>query len=176
MTSFWTRSKKHRWAFGGSVAAILVLLVLLAFLFDPAWVRPGGRACGATVLYDGDCGFCHSTVRWLLSEEGRSASLRFAPLAGPTAGKLLERAGAGDDVPDSVLVITESGRLLLRSEAVMAACGGIWRVAAWLLVLIPRPLRDLAYDLVALLRRSLARAPEGACPLMTPEQRLRFTD
>ncbi len=82
---------------------------------------------------------------------------------------------------DSVLwyePAADGGRLLLRSDAVLAAArylGGGWRLAAALGGLCPRGLRDRIYDAVARRRRVL---PGGsvACELPTPEESVRFLD
>jgi predicted DCC family thiol-disulfide oxidoreductase YuxK len=55
--------------------------------------------------------------------------------------------------------------------AAMAHLGGVWAVAAALGRLVPRPLRDAVYDLIARRRFAIA-AP--ACLLPTPEERSRF--
>jgi predicted DCC family thiol-disulfide oxidoreductase YuxK len=56
----------------------------------------------------------------------------------------------------------------------MQNLGGLWSAAALMLRLVPRPLRDAAYDVVGALRyRVFGRAPE-ACPLVTPQLRKRM--
>ena len=55
--------------------------------------------------------------------------------------------------------------------ATMAHLGGVWEVLATLGRLVPRPVRDAAYDLIARRRFEIA-AP--ACLLPTPSERSRF--
>ena len=44
------------------------------------------------ILYDGVCGLCHASVRWLMKRDrGR---LRYAPLQGETASALRARSSA----------------------------------------------------------------------------------
>lgn len=68
-------------------------------------------------------------------------------------------------------------RVLARSAAALRVArylGGSWRLAlaAWL---VPRPLRDAIYDLVARHRHRLVGAP-AACYAPPPEVRSRFLD
>ena len=42
------------------------------------------------VLYDGVCGFCNGSVRWLIARD-RDARLHYAPLQGETAAALRAR-------------------------------------------------------------------------------------
>ena len=52
--------------------------------------------------------------------------------------------------------------------------GGWWRLAAAALWLIPRPLADAAYRLVAAIRYRLFGRPAESCPLLPPEFLERF--
>ena len=128
------------------------------------------------LLYDGDCGFCARSVRFVLAREGRDRSLRFATLQGPVGdrARAAEPALAG---VDSVLWV-EGGRVLVRSDAALRALaylGGGWRLLAALGRAVPRPVRDAVYDWVARHRLRLAGGADG-CLLPTPEQRARFLD
>jgi predicted DCC family thiol-disulfide oxidoreductase YuxK len=101
------------------------------------------------VLYDGFCGLCHRWVGWLLRID-RKARLRFAPLQGETAAPILARHPEIRGV-DS-LVWVDGDRVAVRSAGVLGALaglGGVWRLLAGLMRLIPRPVRDRVYDGVA---------------------------
>lgn len=130
---------------------------------------------GDLVFFDGDCGLCHHTVRFLLRED-RNGVLRFAPLRGETFHEEVpapRRAG----LPDSLIVRTGDGRLLVRSDAtihLLRRLGGRWRWRADLLALVPRPIRDAGYRILASVRRLLFRRPEDACPVVAPPLRARF--
>ena len=140
------------------------------------------------VIYDGHCGLCNRTVRWLLARD-RHDRLRFAPSLSPQVAPLLARHGFTQDAspngpsssgPGTILVVRAAGTpaetLHTRSAAVAIALAELprpWPLAARLLRLIPRPVRDLAYRLIARWRyRIWGRL--AACPLPTPEQRSRF--
>lgn len=128
------------------------------------------------VYYDGSCGLCHRTARFLVARDAR-ARLRFAPLGGPTfEAETAPRERAG--LPDSLVVRRAPGEpLLVRSRAVAAALrelpGGWARVGA-VLAAIPAPLADLGYRAVAATRRHLFAAPKSACPLLPRDELARF--
>jgi predicted DCC family thiol-disulfide oxidoreductase YuxK len=155
-----------------------VLLLLDLFLLDPSWVRPGGGAAAETIFYDGHCGLCHRFVRFLLAEDPEGRAFRFAPLQGMAFRAAVPEARRAG-LPDSIVLRAGNGALLVRSSAVVHALdrlGGLWRLGGRLAVLLPRPLRDGVYDLVARLRHRLFRSPEESCPLVPEALRRRFDD
>jgi predicted DCC family thiol-disulfide oxidoreductase YuxK len=135
------------------------------------------------LLYDGDCGFCARSVRFVLAREGRDRSLRFATLQGP-AGQAVRTARPDLAGIDSVLWVEPGpdgsvARVLVRSDATLrtlAYLGGGWRALAALGGLVPRRLRDPVYDLVARHRLRLAGRADAACLVPTAAQRRRFVD
>ena len=174
----------------GSVA----LLVLHAFAADPGWwpgrslaPLPGdagseGTAEPARLFYDGDCGFCHRSVRLILSEEANtpeSLRLRFAPLQGEHFSRLVAEREELDveSLPDSIVLCREDGRLLTQSEAALeiaSRLGGFWRGLALAFGVLPSALLDRAYDAVARIRKRLFASPKDACPILPPDLRRRF--
>ena len=135
---------------------------------------------GALLLYDGSCGFCAGSVQFVLGHEGARRTLRFAPLQG-TRGTELLRQHPGLQRIDSLIWYEPASagrgeRLLVRSSAVIAVAaylGSVWRLLAVVARIIPRPVRDAAYDWVARHRHQLAAE---SCLVPTPEQRVRFVD
>ena len=155
-----------------------VLLLLDLFLLDPSWVRPAGGGAPETIFYDGGCGLCHRFVRFLLAEDPEGRAFRYAPLQGAAFRAAVPEARR-PALPDSIVLRAADGALLVRSTAVVHALdrlGGIWRLAGRLLTLLPRPMRDGGYDLVARLRHRVFRRPEAACPLVPEALRRRFDD
>jgi predicted DCC family thiol-disulfide oxidoreductase YuxK len=136
-------------------------------------LTPAGRHI---VFFDGVCGLCDRTVRFLLRHD-RHDRLRFAPLQGETARRMLPPLGGRPEALDTIYVVTSDGRLLQRSRAVLfatVALGGAWALLG-VLRIVPRPLADLVYRLVASVRyRIFGRF--DACQLPTPEERSRFLD
>jgi predicted DCC family thiol-disulfide oxidoreductase YuxK len=104
------------------------------------------------VLYDGVCGLCDRSVRFLIRHD-RGESFRYAPLQGETAAALRRRH---PEIPEDLdtLVLVEDGQVHLRSRAAFLAARQLrfpYSLLAWLRAL-PRPLTDLAYQTVARVR------------------------
>lgn len=76
----------------------------------------------------------------------------------------------------SSVIVRDGADILRKSEAVrrvLRHMGGPWRVAAVLIGLVPRVVRDAVYDVVARHRlRWFGR--RAACRMPTPEERARF--
>ncbi len=152
------------------------MLFLHFFTFNPAWIGFWRATDKATVFYDGHCGLCHGFVRFLLAEDRMGQNIEFSPLEGELIAFILPESQRAD-LPDSLVVYTAEGQMLLRSAAVryvLARLGGIWRVSAALAGLVPQGLLDLCYDGIARVRRDLFQSPTEACPLLPPNLRLRF--
>ena len=133
------------------------------------------------LLYDGVCGLCNRSVQFILRRDC-SALFRFAALQSDFAARILTRHGADPAVLDTFYVVlnqgTPSESLLARSDAVLyilEQLGGIWKAAAVLGRLIPRPIRNWAYGIVVRNRyRVFGRY--DTCPLPSPDTRSRFLD
>lgn len=128
------------------------------------------------VFYDGTCGLCHGWVRFLLRRDRDGRRFRYAPLQGETwvARVPAERQR---ELPDSVVVHTAGGDLLVESRGVLhllRRLGGGWKVVAGLLWVVPPPLRDLGYRAIAAVRYRLFRRPQELCPIVPAELRGRF--
>lgn len=101
------------------------------------------------VFFDGVCGLCNRSIDFLVRVD-RARKLRFAPLQGRTAAKLLPVEAIGPDKFESI-VFLENGRVYTHSDAILRigmSLGGIWSYSG-LAVLIPRPLRDSLYRWIA---------------------------
>ncbi|HUD15232.1 MAG TPA: DCC1-like thiol-disulfide oxidoreductase family protein [Terracidiphilus sp.] len=135
------------------------------------------------VIYDGVCGFCNLSVRWFLVRD-RNDRLRFAASDSPKVADLLARhgldaamaTGNSGTILVAQAVETPAERLLIRSDAVIAmlrALPGPWPGLAAMLRIIPHPLRDLGYRLVARWRYRIWGRLD-ACPIPTAQERARF--
>ena len=135
--------------------------------------RVGDLPAAPLVLYDGDCGLCARSVRWILDHE-RDHQIVFAPLQGPTAAVARQRFPRIPHSVDSVVYIGD-GRAHLRSKAMLYAASHLrapWRwgyAMRW----FPGVILDLAYRVVAGVRYRIWGHAD-ACRLVTDEQRRRF--
>ena len=147
----------------------------------PAQAIPPGAAL---LLYDGECGLCATSVQWILEHDlrpRRGPRLRFAPLQGPTAAPILPRQELvpGPNGFDTLILVTDphraGERALVRSDAVLSILrylGGPWRLLGVLGALVPRPLRDAAYKVVANNRLRFGRP--DSCRRPRKDERGRF--
>jgi predicted DCC family thiol-disulfide oxidoreductase YuxK len=127
------------------------------------------------VLFDGVCGLCDHAVTWLVDHD-ESATLRYAPLQGPTAAALRERH---PEIPTEIdtMVFIEDGTVHLRSRAVLRILAHLpapWRWAA-VFRFLPAFLTDLGYRLVAASRYRLFGKTE-ACRLPAEHEVALFLD
>lgn len=126
---------------------------------------PQGRPL---LLFDGVCGLCNRFVDFILRHDRRSLFL-FAPLQGETAAELLSAEERAD--LKSVVLIW-NGREYRHSAAVVRILwllGSWWVMCGWLLYLVPAPLRDLGYRLVARWRYRLF-GQSAACRMPKPDE------
>jgi predicted DCC family thiol-disulfide oxidoreductase YuxK len=127
------------------------------------------QASAPIVFFDGVCGLCNRFVDALLRAD-RGAQLKFAPLQGDTARRLLPPR-PHDAAAWSVVYLDEHG-LHERTDALVALgrrLGGAWRLAA-ALAIVPRPLRDALYGVIARHRYRLSTR-RAACRLPPPGDR-----
>ncbi|MEJ2541674.1 MAG: DCC1-like thiol-disulfide oxidoreductase family protein [Gemmatimonadota bacterium] len=133
-------------------------------------------AAPPVLLYDGLCGFCDRTVRFLLTRDPGGA-MRFAPLQGETADGVVRRHPWLEGVDSLVLVMRRDAgeSVYVRSDAVLGVAeylGGLWRLAG-VCRLVPRVVRDWAYDLFARYRFIMA-GRRDTCRIPDPDERTRF--
>jgi predicted DCC family thiol-disulfide oxidoreductase YuxK len=140
-----------------------------------------GEGSAAPILvYDGDCAFCSRAVRFVLRHDRRWRTVRFAAREGAAGRAVRERHAALRDVESLVWVDWVAGaeRAQIRSDAVLAVAtylGGVWALLGGLGLVVPRPLRDGVYSVVARVRRRIAGgAPE--CLVVTEAERGRVLD
>jgi predicted DCC family thiol-disulfide oxidoreductase YuxK len=155
----------------------LGMLIVHFFAFDPGWIR-SPQPAGEHIFFDGHCGLCHGFVRFVLIEDQSEQPFSFAPLQGESARHMISK-NTRSQLPDSLIVIDAKNALLTQSVAVvyvMKRLGGIWFLAASLLSIVPRALRDFAYATCALLRKSLFGTTQELCPLVPAQWRARFRD
>lgn len=129
----------------------------------------------AVVLFDGVCNLCNGSVQFILKRDPHGR-FRFASLQSDAGRGLLHAHGLPADALESV-VLVEDGRAWTRSDAALRIARGLsggWR-AAGVLRVVPRPLRDAVYGLVARNRYRWFGKRES-CMIPTPEWRARFLD
>ena len=102
------------------------------------------------LVFDGVCVLCSHWVGFVLRHD-RHDRYQFAAMQTATGRELLVNNGLDPDDPKSFLLF-EDGRSYTDTDAivrVLRSFGGRWKVAATLLALVPRFIRDPSYRWVA---------------------------
>jgi predicted DCC family thiol-disulfide oxidoreductase YuxK len=134
---------------------------------------PLSAPSGAVVLFDGTCAFCEGAVKFIATRDPQGY-FRFGASQTDKATALLASHGMTDQAPRSIILI-EHGQIYLRSTASLRITRRLrwpWSLLGGLLI-IPRPLRDSVYRLVAAIRHQLADQ-SNACEIPPPEIRARL--
>jgi predicted DCC family thiol-disulfide oxidoreductase YuxK len=100
------------------------------------------------ILFDGVCVFCSGWIRFVAAHD-RDRRFRFTAIQSAYGTRLAEALGIDPNDPDSNAVV-HGGIAFFKSDAALTVLSNLpgWRWAR-ALRLIPRPLRDLVYNLVA---------------------------
>ena len=124
------------------------------------------------LVYDGSCGFCSRSVRFMLRHERRH-DLRFVT-RDSELGKRLRRLHRLESVQSMLWI--ENGQAFAESAAVMKAAGylgGCWSRLAVLGSFCPSAILNGIYRFIAKNRRRLS-SNAGICAVPNTEQRSRF--
>ena len=144
-------------------------------LLSPSWLNSKENSKPEVIFYDGECGLCHRWVKLVLSEDPFGERFQFATIQSKAFKRIPSEL---EKEIDSIVVVREDASPLVRSSAVvyiLKQLGGLWWLISWALFIIPKFIRDLAYDFVAAIRHSIFKKPLEACPIMPPDLRRRFT-
>ena len=127
-----------------------------------------------TIVFDTDCLLCSGMVRFVLAHE-RDRALHFAGAWSEEGSALAARHGVSRDDLNATFLVVEGDRALTRSDAAFAILRHLRAPWRWLgpARIVPRPLRDGVYDLVARHRyRVFGRMQD--CTVVPPAERHRF--
>lgn len=127
----------------------------------------------ATILFDGTCAFCEGSVKFIARRDD-AGYFRFGASQSPRAAALLAEYGLTHEMTRSIVLI-EDGQVFVRSTATLRIAARLrrpWSFARVFLV-VPRPLRDGVYGVVAAVRRRIA-GRANACEVPPPEIRDRM--
>ena len=124
------------------------------------------------ILFDGVCVFCSRWVRFVMRLD-RDRRFRFLPIQTERGRALAARYAIDPDAPQTNAVVWE-GRIYFKSDAALTVLGVFAETAALAaLRILPRALRDPAYDLIARNRyRIFGRTDQ--CMVPSPADRERF--
>lgn len=124
-------------------------------------------------IFDGHCVLCSSGVAFIMKHDKRGA-VRF--LSGQSDLGRRIYALLGKPIDESYIFVDGAG-VHMKTDGwfrVMETLGGAWRLPTVFKV-IPRPIRDWAYDILARNRYRWFGKSEY-CAVLTPEQRSRLVE
>ena len=127
---------------------------------------------GGVILFDGTCAFCERSVRFIATRD--HGYFKFGASQNPEGRALLAQYGTNREAARSIILI-EDGEVSLRSTAVLKIARRMtapWRWAAMFLV-VPTPIRDAVYRVVAAVRHRVA-GQSNACEIPPSEIRQRL--
>ena len=127
---------------------------------------------GPVVLYDGECGLCNRSVKFLLARD--RGQLWYAPLQGETAQALRARHPEIPSTLESV-VLVDHERVYVRSKAFLYGAKYLTAPWRWAYALrwLPAFLLDLGYRLIARIRYRVW-GKYDACRLPTTDERAKL--
>ena len=101
------------------------------------------------ILYDGVCNLCNSSVNFILRYD-TEARFRFAAFQSDV-GLSLVRACQSEESLGKAIILVQAGICHTRSDAILVILRllpGAWSLLG-ALCLVPRPIRDWAYNIVS---------------------------
>ena len=128
------------------------------------------------IVFDGACVLCSGWTRFVLRVDRRGV-FRLAAMQTDAGRRLLAAHGLDPADPNSFIVV-DGGRVHTESAAllhVLSRFGAGWRVLATVLRVVPAPLRDAVYRIIARNRYRWFRR-KAVCVIPVPEQRARFIE
>jgi len=125
------------------------------------------------IIFDGICNLCCGWIQYLIRKD-KTMKFRFVSIQSETGQKLLNEVNENDKKMESIIYLKEN--LYFRESSavleILTDIGGIWKLVA-VLKLIPKPIRDKIYRIIAKRRYSYF-GKRTTCLLPTPENKKRF--
>ena len=127
------------------------------------------------MIFDGVCNLCVRSVKFIINHEA-DQSVRFTPLQSPAGARLLREFGFDPEDAKSFVLVAD-GKPYVKSDAAIRVARhlrGGWRLIGAIKI-IPRPIRNWTYDVIARNRYRWFGRSE-ACMVPTPELLSRFVE
>lgn len=147
------------------------MLMFHLFVVEPDWGVE--RQTRKIIFFDGVCGLCDHFITFMVDAD-RENVLKFATQQGEAFQSEEMKKLVKPEMGDSIFYL-KGDKIFTKSTAVLTALsdmGGVWRLAL-ILKIIPAPVRDYVYDLIAKNRYQLF-GKHDSCRIPTPEERARF--
>jgi len=125
------------------------------------------------LLFDGVCNLCIGLVNFTIKRDSKE-KFKFAALQSESGQSLLKTFGLSATDYDTFVLISGE-KYYLKSSAglhVLKELGGVWKLF-YAFIIIPVPLRDFIYNVVAR-RRYRIFGKRATCIVPTPDVKRRF--
>lgn len=128
---------------------------------------------GPILLFDGVCNLCNQTVQIIIRADKKEL-FKFTSLQSTTGQTLLNIMNLPTSNFDSIVMIDDD-KVYTKSTAALKVCrklGGVW-IVFYPLMIIPKPIRDAVYQLIAKNRYKWF-GKRNHCMIPSPEIKKRF--
>ena len=125
------------------------------------------------ILFDGVCNLCNSSVQFII-KRNKKQHFYYASLQSDVAKEILLQHLEKKITLDTI-VFVEKGNIYTKSTAALRISrylDGLWKFA-YVLIIIPRPIRDAFYDFVAK-KRYMWFGKRESCMIPTDDQKKLF--
>ena len=113
------------------------------------------------LLLDGDCGLCHRLAIFIDKRKSPDADIAFRPIGSDEGQNLISRFSEKQQKADTVYIV-RNGKTFIRSGAgirVLLYMKWHWRMWYPFFWLVPLPIRDIVYMIVAKNRHRIFERP-----------------
>jgi predicted DCC family thiol-disulfide oxidoreductase YuxK len=125
------------------------------------------------ILFDGICNLCSGIVKFIIRRDPHG-KFRFAALQSDRAQAIIKRYGIHHQ-PMRTFIFIHGDKWFVKSTAalhVFKVLGGLWKML-YIFIVVPRPIRDFLYDIVAKTRYTLF-GTRDSCMIPDSDERNRF--
>lgn len=125
------------------------------------------------LLFDGICNLCSGMVNFIIRRDPQK-KFRFAALQSDGGQAIIKRYHINEP-PMSTFIFIHGDAWFVKSTAALKLfreMGGIWKML-YILIIIPRPIRDFLYDIMAKTRYTLF-GTRDSCMIPDADMRNRF--
>jgi predicted DCC family thiol-disulfide oxidoreductase YuxK len=125
------------------------------------------------LLFDGVCNLCNGLVQFIIKRDSKNR-FKFASLQSDSGRECLGKLGLAKSTLTSVVLI-QGDQYAIKSTAVLKLLkllGRPWSIL-YGFILIPRPVRDFFYDIIAKSRYRIF-GKRNTCMIPTPDLEARF--
>ena len=125
------------------------------------------------LLFDADCILCNKSVQYVIKHDSKKI-FQFASLQSDFGQKFLENHNFPQNVYSTVIYV-KGDNIYIKSSAAICAFATLNMLSKWMLLLLifPRPIRDLVYDLIAKNRKHFFKN-QTSCLIPTEELKKRM--